>query len=214
MEYIVKGLVLRSYNFKEKDRMYFVFSPNYGLIKTFAKSVRGNKSKLSGFLTIPNESIFQLANSSSDISKILQVKNINNYENIFNNLDNFLIFSEVSEILLYVLNENVPEENIYELSINFLNDLNDENIDIYKKKKIQLAYFVALLENLGFKPKNTTTLEPLLSKFVLLMFRNSYLINRDLMIKLRLKEKDFTNLKLWFHNYFENVLEKKINSFL
>ncbi|MDD4304599.1 MAG: DNA repair protein RecO [Patescibacteria group bacterium] len=213
MEYISKGLILRSYNFKERDRMYFVFSPNNGLIKAFAKSVRGDKSKLSGFLNIPNISIFQFA-SSSDVSKILQVKNIRSYENIFNNFDNFLIFNELAEILLFVLGENIQEENIYNLTILFLEDLDNNNLNLYKKKKIELVYFVALLNYLGFKPKNIVNLDNLLSKFVLLMFQNSYLKNRDLMIKLRLKEKDFISLRSWFRSYFENTLEKKINSFL
>jgi len=45
------------------------------------------------------------------------------------------------------------------------------------------------------------------------MLENSYLKNRELMIKLSLDEGDVLIVKEWLKNYFQSVFERKINSF-
>lgn len=212
MEYIAHGIVLQAQNSKDTDRLYSIFALEKGLIKAIAKSVRKSKSKLSGFLIPSNQVILMLANGKSTISKIAQVKILKTYSHIVNNYENFLLFSQVAEILLNFLRDNLDEKDIYDITLSFLDDLDNEHFSIEKKRKIQLLYFSELLEGFGFKP-NKIELNGTVKKFLDLVFKNSYSKNRDLMLKLKLEDNDFKQLINWFKNYFQNILEKELNSF-
>ena len=212
MEYIAHSIILRSQDSKDTDRMYYVFSLENGLIKAIAKSIKKSDSKLSGFLILSNQVVLMLANGKSLISRIAQVKVLKTYFHIVNDYESFLLFNQTAEVLLSFLRENSEEKNVYNLTLSFLDDLNNKNLDLTKKKKLQLVYFSELLKEFGFKPKNIE-LGGVLKKFLNLVFNDDYLKNRDLMLKLSIRKYDFLVLRSWFRDYFQNILEKKLNSF-
>jgi len=213
MEYINHGIILRAQDFKDADCLYSILTLENGLIKATAKSVKKTQSKLSGFLLPSNQVILMLASSKSLISKIAQVKVIKTYSQIFTDHHIFLLFNQIVEILLRALKENLAEPEIYKLTFLFLEDLNNPQISLFRKKILQLSYFSQILEILGFKPSEFKLKSTLLSNFVKLLFQKSYSTNRELMIKLRMTEADFLVLKDWFVSYIQNNLETKLNSF-
>ncbi len=213
MEYITHGIILSSRDFKDADRLYSILTLENGLINATAKSVKKSESKLSGFLIPSNQVVLMLANGKSTISRIAQVKVLKTHSHIIKDHEIFLLFSQIVEILLNSVKENLAEKDIYNTTLLFLNDLNDEKLSIEKKKTIQLIYFSELLKFLGFRPKKIDIKTDLLCKLLELMFKNDYSKNRDLMLKLKVRLGDFSILREWFIDYFQNILEKKINSF-
>ena len=213
MEYINQGIILRAQDFKDADNLYSILTLDNGLIRATAKSVKKSSSKLSGFLVPSNQVILMLAGNKSTLSKIAQVKVIKTYSQIFQDHEIFLLFSQMVEVLLGALKENLPDQKIYDSSLSFLDDLDNQQLSLERKKILQLAYFAHLFKILGFSPNKFKIKSELLSNFLNLLFKNDYLKNRELMIKLKVIEADFLILKNWFINYIQNTLESKLNSF-
>jgi|GEM_PF-1254412 DNA repair protein RecO len=213
MEYIVHGIILRAQDFKDADRLYSILTLENGLIKASAKSVKKTESKLSGFLLPSNQVVLMLAGGKSGISRIAQVKVEETYSQIVKDHEIFLLFSQSVEVLLSSFKENSAEQDIYRITLLFLNDLNSEDLSIEKKKVLQLSYFSQLLKMLGFQAIKFNIKSKILSNFLELMFKNDYSKNRDLMLKLKVRENDFSVLREWFVDYLQNILERKLNSF-
>jgi len=213
MEYINHGIILRAQDFKDADRLYSILTLENGLIKATAKSVKKTESKLSGFLLPSNQVILMLAGGKSGISRIAQVKVLQTHSQIVKDHGIFLLFNQLVEILLTALKDNLEEQIIYEITLSFLEDLNNEALSIEKKRILQLAYFSQLFKILGFQISKFNVKSKVLVNFLDLMFKNDYSKNRDLMLKLKVREDDFLVLRKWFLNYFQNILEKKLNSF-
>lgn len=213
MEYINHGIILRAQDFKDADQLYSILTLENGLIKTSAKSVKKTESKLGGFLLPSNQVILMLASGKSGISRIAQVKVLQTNSQVINDYEIFLLFNQLVEILLSALKENLEEQEIYEITLFFLRDLNNESLSIEKKRILQLAYFSQLFKILGFQVSKFNIKSKILANFLDLMFKNDYLKNRDLMLKLKVRKDDFFILREWFINYFQNILEKKLNSF-
>jgi len=213
MENIVHGIILRAQDFKDADRLYSILTLENGLIKASAKSVKKTESKLSGFLLPSNQVVLMLAGGKSGISRIAQVKVEETYSQIVKDHEIFLLFSQSVEVLLSSFKENSAEQDIYRITLLFLNDLNSEDLSIEKKKVLQLSYFSQLLKMLGFQAIKFNIKSKILSNFLELMFKNDYSKNRDLMLKLKVRENDFSVLREWFVDYLQNILERKLNSF-
>jgi len=213
MEYINHGIILRAQDFKDADRLYSILTLENGLIKASARSVKKTESKLSGFLLPSNQVVLMLAGGKSGISKIAQVKVLQTHSLVARDHEIFLLFNQLVEILLSALKENLEEEIIYKITLSFLADLNNESLAIEKKRILQLAYFSQLFKILGFQVRKFNLKSEILVNFLDLMFKNDYSKNRDLMLKLKLREDDFLVLRRWFLNYFQNILEKKLNTF-
>jgi len=188
MEYIVHGIILRAQDFKDADRLYSILTLENGLIKASAKSVKKTESKLSGFLLPSNQVVLMLAGGKSGISRIAQVKVEETYSQIVKDHEIFLLFSQSVEVLLSSFKENSAEQDIYRITLLFLNDLNSEDLSIEKKKVLQLSYFSQLLKMLGFQAIKFNIKSKILSNFLELMFKNDYSKNRDLMLKLKVRE--------------------------
>jgi DNA repair protein RecO len=213
MEYINHGIILRAQDFKDADRLYSILTLENGLIKATAKSVKKTESKLSGFLLPSNQVVLMLAGGKSGISRIAQVKVLQTHSQVVNDHEIFLLFNQLVEILLSALKENLEEQVIYQITLSFLEDLNNKTLSIEKKKILQLAYFSQLFKILGFQVSKFNLKSEILVNFLDLMFKNDYSKNRDLMLKLKVRKDDFLILRKWFLNYFQNILEKKLNSF-
>jgi len=213
MEYIKHGIILRAQDFKDADRLYSILTLENGLIKASARSVKKTESKLSGFLLPSNQVVLMLAGGKSGISKIAQVKVLQTHSLVAKDHEIFLLFSQLVEILLSALKENLEEQIIYQITLSFLGDLSNKSLALEKKKILQLAYFSQLFKVLGFQVTKFNLKSEVLVNFLDLMFKSDYLKNRDLMLKLKLREDDFLVLRKWFLNYFQNVLEKKLNTF-
>lgn len=210
MEFNTQGIILKAQDANEADRLYYIFSLEKGLIKAFAKSVRPLKSKLSGFLTVSNQVFLMLAQSKLS-TKIAQVSVIKTYPKIISSYAEFFIFNQIAEILLNFLRENQTEEYLYNSTQLFLDDLNS-NLNLDKKKNLQLSYLGHILSLSGFKPADIK-LNSVLVNFLNTILKNDYLKNRDLMIKLRMSTEDFRKIKNYLSNYFQSILDKKLNSF-
>ncbi len=210
MEFNTQGIILKAQDTKEADRLYYIFSLEKGLIKAFAKSVKPPKSKLAGFLTVSNQVFLMLAQTNLN-TKIAQVSVLKTYPKIISSYAEFFIFNQIAEILLNFLRENQAEEYLYNSTQLFLDDLNGD-LDLDKKKNLQLAYLGNILNLSGFKPASIK-LNPVLVNFLNTVFKNDYLKNRDLMIKLKMSIEDFKKLKNYLGNYFQKILDKPLTSF-
>lgn len=204
MEYIAQGIILQAKNFKDEDKIYYIFTFEKGLLRAVAKSVVSTKSKLSGFLMPGNLCIFMLAEARA-FDKIAQVKTIHSY-NISEDYKKFISFFKMSEILLNFLPESIEEHYIYNQSIHFLKDL-ESNFDIFD---LEICYFLSIMNKFGFNTSFQNSLNFETKEMVNFCLNNEYLKNREMMIKLSYDKQKIYN---YIKKYFEQNLEQKLNSF-
>ncbi|MCD4704766.1 recombination protein O N-terminal domain-containing protein [bacterium] len=208
MEINVRVIILSSQDYKDKDRFYYILTLEKGLIRAFSKSVRASSSKLSGFL-LPGNEVFLMLATNKEFNKIVQVKVIK-ARNFFVDYKIFIIFNQVVKILINIIFPNFSEKEIYQNTSLFFNDLNSKDLNIIQKRNLKLAYYADLLKKTGFRPQEID-LPVLLVKLLKLMLENDYLKNRELMLKLKLKDKDFLMINNYFASCFESILEKEVN---
>lgn len=210
MEYIAQGIILQAIKVKNEDRLYNIFSYDRGLITAIAKSVSSTKSKLSGFLMPGNVCVFMLARGQT-LDKIAQVKTTKSYLASFDDNVDFKFFSQVSEILMGFLKQDLQETNLYNDTLLFLEDFVSHG-DLLDKLKYQIVYFFSILKHFGFMPNNFFGIESH-SDYLNNFAENSYFKNTELMLKLNIEIDDLVSIKKWLRHYFESILEKKLNSF-
>ncbi len=210
MEYISYGIILSSQNFRESDKIYNIFSKEKGLIRAMAKSVSSPNSKLSGFLISGNYCIFMLAKRTS-IDKIAQVKVLET-ANFLTYYNCYRLFNQIAEVLLGFLSEDNIEYELFDSTFYFLKDLNNLELSANKKSLLQILYFSDLVREFGFMP-NWFNLRNDLNIFLENILKYPYLKNREAMLKLNMSDIDLKIIKIWFKNYLESAIEKKLNSF-
>lgn len=205
MEYITQGIILQSKSFKDEDKFYRIFTFENGLVAAVAKSVSSTKSKLSGFLMPGNLCIFMLAQGKA-IHRIAQVNVINSFD-MSKNYKSFLVFNRMSEILINFLPEHIEEKYIYENTLEFLKDI---DLELYDVSDLEICYFLCIMKKFGFHSKDKIKLPENEQQIIDNFTENTYLKNRELVIKL---DYDKLLISNYIKNYFEKVLEKKLISF-
>ncbi|MDD4289986.1 MAG: DNA repair protein RecO [Patescibacteria group bacterium] len=204
-EYITQGIILQTKNFKDEDKFYRIFTFERGLVSAVAKSVASTKSKLSGFLMPANVCIFMLAQGRA-IHRIAQISVINSFD-MSKNYKAFLSFNKISEILLNFLPEHIEEKYIYENTLEFLKDMNE---DLYDLSDLENCYFLCIMRYFGFCLNDKVQLPSTERQIIDNFTKNTYLKNKELVLKLNY---DKFLISDYIKNYFEKVLEKKLNSF-
>ncbi len=169
--YTTKAVIIRSIPIAEANKLYFLLTEDFGLIKATAQGIRLSKSKLKGHL------------QDFYLSKISFVKGrelwrITSSEVIFQ--ENFLrdsnkiyIIKNIFSILLRLIHGEERNQNLFDCVEKLYLFLLENNIDTEDSKNVETIVVLRILNTLGYLKRNEFFLE----------FCNNNEIDKDILQK-------------------------------
>jgi DNA repair protein RecO (recombination protein O) len=155
MTYKDEILVLRSFDCKEYDRLYEVFSKNFGKKTIIAKGVRKPKAKLAGGLEpITASEVFLVEGRGFDrvTGVIIQEQFSETKKNLDKLVEAKKFFNILNKSLADKALDNEINQKIYKGVLYYLKCLEDEEIIEVSNFQIKLAILWKLIYWLGYQP--------------------------------------------------------------
>ncbi len=149
--YKTEGIVLKSYNLKEADRILVIYTKDHGKINCVAKGVRRNQSKLRGFTQFLTYADFVLYPGKS-LDTITQCEPKEMFAEIKGDLERWAVANFLVELLLPVIQEKQVQESLF---YEFLTALH--LVSNLKEPRLGAIFFtVRLLQLSGYQPQLTS----------------------------------------------------------
>ncbi len=143
------ALILKKQNLGETDRIMTIFSPTLGKKRVIARAARKPLSKLAGHLDTFMVSQIMLTDHE-DLPKITSAVLVESFENIRGTYSNLEKAFAISKIIERVIIEDVSQQTIFQISVDALARLNDEE----PWHNVWLAFLSTLTRNLGLTTSN------------------------------------------------------------
>ena len=147
-----EAIVLKSFKFKDTDKIYTLFSKDKGKIGALAIGVRKINSRRSGNLDTLNYINVQISEGPGNLNYISEVKTIEAYKNIKADYTLAKNAFYILELIDKSLREDEDAQGIFTLLINTLNRLDSEEIDDEKLLKYMSGFELLLMKKLGYSP--------------------------------------------------------------
>ncbi len=155
-----EGIVLRTVPFGEADLIVTYLTPDYGLIKLFAKSPRKIKSRFGSSLEpLTHSTISFWGKEDASLPKLTQSDIRHSFQAIRNNLVFFMKISHIVELTISFIPERDANKKVYSLLFNILK-IFEEMLSAAGGREgvpagelIIIHYKIKFLEFIGFAPK-------------------------------------------------------------
>jgi DNA repair protein RecO (recombination protein O) len=147
-KYNSRAVVLRSLKYKDSDKIYTLFTKEYGKISAIARGVRKISSRRSGNLDTLNLISVKIHEGGNGIKNIEEVKTIESFKNIKKDLEKSLKAYYIAELIHKATEEGEKLEKIFTLLLRFLKILekNGYSGDLF------VTYFeINLMKLLGYE---------------------------------------------------------------
>jgi len=142
------GIVLKSTNFKDADKIYTVFTREKGKVSVAAKGVRKISSKRAGTMDTLNYVSIGVVESPSGYKTLTEAKNLNSFKNLKVSLENSVRGFYLAELIHKLMEEEHPHVDIFDLFLETLTKLNHHlNNEISRVN----AFEIALMGAMGYE---------------------------------------------------------------
>lgn len=150
-----EGIVLRTVPFGEADLIVTYLTPDYGLIRLFAKSPRKIKSRFGSSLEpLTHSRISFWGREDAPLPKLTQSDIMHAFQAIRDKLDFFMKVSRLIELTISFMPERDANRRVYALLLNTLKELEEAGSSI--DDLIADHYKIRLLDLAGFAPRLDT----------------------------------------------------------
>ncbi len=143
----VKGLVIRSVDYKESDRLITIFTEEMGTVSAIAKGARTHKSRF-----LSSASPFCYASfvlyKKGDFFWVKEASLIESFFGLRDSIEGLAVGTYVLEVLSHVT-VNEAERDLLRLSLNTLYAISKGT---YSLKKVKAAFEIRLMAIIGFMP--------------------------------------------------------------
>ena len=134
-KYTTKGLVITSFDHSENDRVYKIFTREFGLLIAHAKSIRKLESKLRAHILPRTVSLVTLV-KGKEVWRLVGAEEQTVSSNIIH---------EVTELISRFIHGEEPHIILYDRVEEFL-----KKSDNYDKQKARILFYYILLVELGY----------------------------------------------------------------
>jgi DNA repair protein RecO (recombination protein O) len=150
-----EGIVLRTVPFGEADLIVTYLTPDYGLIRLFAKSPRKIKSRFGSSLEpLTHSRISFWGREDAPLPKLTQSDIMHAFQAIRDKLDFFIKVSSLIELTISFMPERDANKKVYALLLNTLKEMAEAGSSI--DDLITDHYRIRLLDLAGFAPRLDT----------------------------------------------------------
>ena len=146
--FTVEGIVLRSRNYKDTDKIVTLFSPERGKLVALAKGARKTASSLRGAVQPFCRSSFMLAKTNSSLDIITQARQEQGFSALSADLERIAYASYVAELTDAALPQGKPAAALYPILLVAISLL-DMDDDLPRTARY---YELKLLQELGALP--------------------------------------------------------------
>ncbi|OGW40225.1 MAG: DNA repair protein RecO [Nitrospirae bacterium RBG_13_39_12] len=132
-----EGIVLKTFPLGEADLIVTYISPDFGLLKVFAKSPRKIKSRFGSSLEpLTRSRISFWGKEDAALPKLTQSDIIHPFQLIRENLNCFLKVSEIIELTINFMPERDANKKVYSLLLNTLHDFENNSSSPSRNKGV------------------------------------------------------------------------------
>jgi DNA repair protein RecO (recombination protein O) len=228
--YRTRGVIYRTQNINDNDKLVWILTENKGKITTIAKSIRNTKSRRGSHIDILNLNNFVLYKGKS-MDTIRETNTIDSYS--IQKSNNPYLFFYIGELVDKIEFEQVEAKKVFRLIAEVIGFMDKDNL-----WKLLATIELNLLKIIGFEPNLSTYLDidkPLTANSLFLSFEqpgyteksnNQKEINPTTikcqrilaennlaMIKaLKVNDDTMKEIREIHAIWIQNLLEKKINS--
>ena len=146
-----EGIVVRTRNLGEADRIVILLTPNRGLIHCVARSARNTKSKIGGQTDLLRHITASLRTGRSDLHIINQVETVNAHLGLHTDLDRLTLASHMAETGEQFSTEGAANPDGFNLLRESLTYAESANHD--KLSLLRLWHDLQLLTISGWEPE-------------------------------------------------------------
>ncbi|MDD4110227.1 MAG: DNA repair protein RecO [Clostridia bacterium] len=145
----IKGIVISSIDYKEKDKLVTIYSLEKGLVSAKLIGIKNPKAKLKPLKEVFCFADFDLASSkSNDYFVITSAEIIESFYNIISDLDKYYAGCSILETLRIVGKTGESNEPLFIETLRALKTLSYENVDV---EIILIKYLVKIFEAMGYQ---------------------------------------------------------------
>jgi DNA repair protein RecO (recombination protein O) len=152
--YTTEGIILKRKDYQENDRLFTVYSKDYGKIDLLAKGTKKISSKLNSYLE-PFYLVKLMIAKGKGFDKLANCNLIKPYPNLHGDLYGFYLLSYLTEITDGLIVGQTEKQDKYNLLLEIL-DILEKEIKRQKHDKLLLLlniYNLKLLNLLGYQPE-------------------------------------------------------------
>lgn len=143
------ALILKKQNIGETDRILTIFSPTLGKKRVIVRAVRKSTSRLAGHLDTFMVSQLMLT-EQQDLPKVTSAVLVESFEQMRSNLADVDRAFAISKIVERVILEDVPQQSIFQLTLDAFVRLND----CHRWPAVWLTFLGNLTDRLGLDVSN------------------------------------------------------------
>lgn len=150
-QYKDSGIILKSQDFFETDRILTILTQKKGKIRAIAKGIRRPIAKLSGSLELFSYCNFIIVEGKRDLDIITGAEIISSYQNLKKDLKKTSAVFFISEVIDKLIAEKEAHLNIFLLikkSLNKLNSVKSGDLELLVNYVI-----INILSDLGYQPE-------------------------------------------------------------
>lgn len=149
--FITQGVVVRTHNLGEADRIVVLLTPDRGLISCVALSARKPSSKTGGHVDLLQHVSISATGGRSDLHRITQAETIDAHLRLRSNLDRLSLASHIAESCERFSAESVANPTLFQLLVESLKYVETAEVDQFPL--LRLWHEMRLLTISGFRPE-------------------------------------------------------------
>ncbi len=170
-KYNLHGIVLKSINYKDADKIYTILTDQMGRVSALAKGVRKISSRRAGNLDTLNLITAGISESKNGFMLIHEVKTINSFKEIKDSLELSQTGHYLAEFVYRTIQEGQGAGEVLKLMGYTLKQICEKSTD----PKILVAFFeIRMMKLLGYEIQIDRELKARLSESSLELFQKLY----------------------------------------
>lgn len=149
MTYKAEGIIINKKDFREADRLFCVYTKEYGKLDILGQGTKKITSKLSGNLEILNKAVFTFA-KGKQLDRVALVDPLSSNEDIKNNLEKLTCALYCLQIFDTAVKVGEPDDALYAHVNDFVSHLNDCEGNVFSP--LAKLFIIKLAILLGYRP--------------------------------------------------------------
>jgi DNA repair protein RecO (recombination protein O) len=146
-----EGIVLKSQPYTEADLIITYLTLDRGVFKAFAKSPRKIKSRFGSSLEPLTHAKISFMGKEQSMPRVTQSDILTSYQDIRENLYDFIHISRLAEIFLSLTTEGIPNKKLFLFFLNVMNIL--KSSEQKQKEVLRIIFQIRLLSAMGYAPR-------------------------------------------------------------